>query len=229
MIPPDRTLTRLTPYTIELDSIPEPYAYDFKTSSCGSIRKALIEAKQNLYYAMFDVDEIIENYEQVIGETDPREFVKAFSEKLNEQYPFFHRGYGRAEEAMQAIQYLEDDLMEFTELQTRLTTAGRWEWAIALVASVSELHPDIKSFLQHQKEDEFTLYWPIDNACSTPALRLEYTEPKTPDITLITKHTRNVEPWRKMGPEACYGSRHYICGSERDRRVSGKIGGKGQG
>ena len=87
-IPPDRTLTRLAPYQIDLDSIPEPYAYEFRLS-CGSIREAFVEAKRMLYYAMFDVDEIIENYGEAIDETDPKEFVDAFRKKLCEDYPFF--------------------------------------------------------------------------------------------------------------------------------------------
>ena len=161
-VPPDRALTRLTPYQVELDSILDPYTYDFRTRSCGSIREAFFAAKEALYYAMFDVDELIENYGEVIDETDPKRFVDAFQEKLGEEYPFFGHPYRRATDADQAIGHLSDGLTEFMELQTRLNAAGRWEWATALVASVSVLEPDIKSFLQHLDKDEFTLpYVPI--------------------------------------------------------------------
>ena len=197
IIPSDRTLTRLSPYRVELDSIPEPYTYDFQMSGCGSIREAFFAAKQKLYYAMFDVDELMENYGEVIDETDPKKFVDAFQEKLDEKYPFFRRSYGRASDADQAIGHLSDGLTEFMELQTGLKAVGRWEWATALVASVSALEPDIKSFLQHLEKDEFTLYWPVDNIRSTPVLRLEYTEPKTKNLTFITKHTRNIESFGK--------------------------------
>ena len=195
-IPSDRTLTRLAPYRIELDSIPEPYTHEFRLS-CGSIREAFVEAKQKLYYAMFDVDEIMENYGEVIDETDPKEFVDAFEEKLSQEYPFSQSFFGRASDANQAIRYLDDGLTEFMELQTGLWAAGRWGWAIALVASVSKLEPDIKSFLQHLEKDEFTLYWPVDDIRSTPVLRLEYTEPKTENLTFITKHTGNIVPLGK--------------------------------
>ena len=195
--PSDRTLTRLSPYRVELDSIPDPYTYDFQMSSCGSIRKAFFAAKQKLYYAMFDVDELMENYGEVIDETDPKKFVDAFQEKLDEEYPFFRRSYGRASDADQAIGYLSHGLTEFMELQTGLKAAGRWEWATALVASVSALEPDIKSFLQHLEKDEFTLYWPVDDIQATPVLRLEYTEPKTTNLTFFTKHTRNIESFGK--------------------------------
>ena len=47
---------------------------------------------------------------------------------------------------------------EFMELQTGLKAAGRWEWAIAVINSVSALEPDVESFLQHTEKEEFTLY-----------------------------------------------------------------------
>ena len=196
-IPSDRTLTRLTPYRVELDSIPEPYAYGFQTRTCGSIREAFFAAKQKLYYAMFDVEEIMENYGEVIDETDPKKFVDAFEEKLSQDYPFFQNSFGRASDARQAIGYLYDGLTEFMELQTGLRAAGLWEWATALVASVSVLEPDIKSFLQHLEKDEFALYWPVDDIRSMPVLRLEYTEPKTKNLTFITNHRRNIVPFEK--------------------------------
>ena len=195
-IPPDRTLTRLDPYRIELDSIPEPYTHEFRLS-CGSIREGLVEAKQKLYYAMFDMDEILENYGEVIEETDPKEFLDAFEKKLSQEYPFFQRFFGRAGDANQAIGYLYDGLMEFVELQSGLKAAGRWEWATAVVASVSALEPEIKSFLQHLEIDEFTLYWPVDDIRSAPKLRLAFTEPRTNNLTFITRHTRNIVPLGK--------------------------------
>ena len=195
-IPSDRTLTRLSPYRVELDSIREPFMYDFKLS-CGSIREAFFEAKEKLYYAMFDVDEIMEHYGEVIEETDPKVFVDAFQEKLCQDYPFFQNYYGRGRDADEAIAYLNNGLTEFMELQTGLKAVGRWEWATTLVASVSVLEPDIKSLLRHIEKDEFTLYWPVDDNRSTPVLRLEYTAPKTKDLTFITKHTRNIVPFRE--------------------------------
>lgn len=189
--PSDRTLTQLDPYRVELDSIPEPYTYGF-TMSCGSIREAFFKAKKDLYYAMFDVDQILENYGEVIDETDPREFVDAYLEKLSQDYPFLQFSYGRARNADQAIGYLNNGLTEFMEFQTGLKATGHWEWATALVACVSMLEPKIKSFLQHVEKDEFTLYWRVEENRSTPVLRLEYTEPKTKNLVFITKHTRNI-------------------------------------
>ena len=198
-IPSDRTLTRLSPYRVELDSIPEPYVYDFQLC-CGSIREAFIEAKKKLYYAMFDLDEIMENYGEVIDETDPKEFVDAFQEKLSQDYPFYQHYYGRTGKADQAIAYLNDGLTEFMELQTGLKAARRWEWAIALVASVSMLETEVESLLQHVDKDEFTLYWPVDDKRSMPVLRLESTEPKTKNLIFITTHTRNIVTFGENSP-----------------------------
>ena len=196
-IPPDRTLTRLAPYRVELDSISEPYTYEFESNSCGSIRETFFEAKQQLYYASFELDELMEKYEKVIGENDPKQFVNSFLEKLSEYYPF--SGYlGAAQKLQQTIGYLDDGLTEFTEHETRLKAAGRWEWAVALVASIANLEPDIKSFLQHLDKNEFTLYWSVSGDHSKPELRLEYTKPMTKGITFVTKHTRKVEHfWEK--------------------------------
>ena len=192
VIPPDRTLTRLAPYQVELDSISEPYTYEFESYSCGSIRDTFFEAKQQLYYATFDLDELMENYEEVIGENDPKQFVNSFLEKLSEYYPF--SGYfGVAEKLQQTIGYLDEALTEFTEHETRLKAAGRWEWAVGVVASISDVEPDIQSFLQHLDKDEFTLYWSVGGYRSKPKLRLEYTKPRTKGIIFMTKHTRNVE------------------------------------
>ena len=192
-IPPDRTLTRLAPYRIDLDSIVEPYGYEFKLS-CGSIREAFVEAKQKLYYAMFDVDEIMENYGEAVDETDPKEFLDTFREKLRKDYPFFQSYGGRALDVDRAIEYLDEGLREFMELQTGLQAAGRWEWAIALVTSASALESDVKSFLQHLEKDDFTLYWLVSDVRSTPVLRLEYAQPEPTNVTFVTKHTRNVVP-----------------------------------
>ena len=192
-MPPDRTLTRVSPYRVEIDPITESYAHEFKLS-CGSIREAFVEAKQKLYYAMFEVDEIMENYEQAIDETDPKKFVDTFRDKLCKDFPFF-QSYGRNElDVHRAIEYLDDGLREYMELQTDLKAAGRWEWATALVASISALEHEIKSFLQHLEKDEFTLYWPVADVGSTPVLRLEYAQPETATITFATNHKRTIVP-----------------------------------
>ena len=198
-MPPDRTLTRVAPYRVEIDSITESYAHEFKLS-CGSIRAAFVEAKQKLYYAMFEVDEIMENYEQSIDETDPRKFVDMFRDKLCEDFPFFQSYGRRAHDVGRVIEYLDDGLREYMELQTDLKAAGRWEWATALVASVSALENEIKSFLEHLEKDDFTLYWPVADVGSTPVLRLEYTRPETATITFVTNHKRTIVRSGKKDP-----------------------------
>ncbi|MCY4637479.1 MAG: hypothetical protein OXG04_23770 [Acidobacteria bacterium] len=197
-MPPDRMLTRLAPYRVDLDSISEPYAHEFKLS-CGSIREAFVEAKQKLYYAMFDVDDIMENYEKAIDEPDPKKFVDMFRERLRQDYPFFQSYGRRALDVDRVIEYLDDGLREYMELQVGLKVAGRWEWAIELVASVSALEPEIKSFLQYLEKDEFELHWRVANVASTPALRLEYAKPETATIAFVTHHKSTIVPSEKEG------------------------------
>lgn len=192
-VPPSRTLTRLDPYEIDLDSIPEQYSHEFRLRY-GSIRESFIKAKRELYYAMFDVDEIMEHYEDVIDKSDPKEFINSFEEKLGQDYPFSQHSFGRAGDARKAINDLYFGLEDFMKLHVGLKAARRWEWATELVASVSALEPEINSFVQHVEKDEFTLYWPVDHVQSTPVLRLTYAEPDTTDLVFITKHTKNIEP-----------------------------------
>ena len=123
---------------------------------------------------------------------------------------FFQPSGRRASDADRAIAYLDDGLCEFMELQTGLKAAGRWEWAIAVINSVSALEPDVESFLQHTEKEEFTLYWSVGDDRSTPVLRLEYTEPKTANVAFITKHTRSIVAIWEERRAAGYSSRHYI-------------------
>ena len=198
-IPPDRTLTRLSPYQVEFESIPEPYMHRFQLS-CGSIREAFFEAKKKLYYATVDVEEFIESYEEVMEENNPKDFVETYKKKLCEDHPFFYDCFRQAQDADDAILHLDNGLTEFMELQTRLKRVGRWEWAIALIASVSVLAADIESLLQHAERDDFTLYWLVDDDNqSPPVLRLEYTRPSTTNHTFVTHHTRNIVPFGGKG------------------------------
>jgi hypothetical protein len=191
---PDKTLTRLGPYSVEIDSITPVYAHDFFVPGYGSIRSRFFKAKKALYYAMFDVDEIMSHYEEVIKQTDPKEFLSAFEEKLSEDYPFWKAWTGSAHDARRELEYLDEALRDLDELQDNLRTMGRLEWATSLVDSVGALEPEIASFLNHVDNETFSLCWRIEEDNGQARLRLLY-EPdnSAPQHTFMTEHKKQVE------------------------------------
>lgn len=159
---PDRTLSRISSYNIEIDSISPVYAHDFYSTNCGLIRKAFFKAKEDLYRSMFDVDRIIEAYEKVIEKTDPREFVDAFREELYDCYPFYRASWGKAADVMRDIMSLENGLSEVDELRDNLEGVGRLELAMSIVDSVKELKEEVNELLPHIDEDPFVLSWKME-------------------------------------------------------------------
>jgi hypothetical protein len=190
----DRSLSRLSPYSVEFESIDPKYMHPFFSHGTGSIQKAFGNAKQAIYYAMFDVDNSIREYEEVIKKTNPKDLLEGFHDKMTSYYPFSHERYGAAGEARDAIEYLEYALEDIDELQENLALIGKLEWAGALVDSVSQLEADIQSFIAHLDKNEFTLHWRIEASERGPYLRLAYEDGLASiESTFTTKHTREID------------------------------------
>jgi uncharacterized protein (DUF2164 family) len=77
-IPPDKSLSRLSSYAVEIESIDSDYAHEFFTGECGSVQKGFFKAKEAIYYAMFDVDNSVYEYEKVIKTTNPEDLIAGF-------------------------------------------------------------------------------------------------------------------------------------------------------
>lgn len=191
---PDKTLTRLSPYSVEIDSIASVYAHDFFVPGYGSIRSRFFKAKQTLYYAMFDVDEIMSHYEEVIKQTDPKQFLSTFEEKLSEDYPFWKASSGSAHDVKRELEYLDEAMKDIDELQDNLRRMGKLDWAVSLVDSVRTLEPEVASFLNHVDSETFSLCWRIEEDNGRARLRLLY-EPdnSAPHNTFLTEHKKQVE------------------------------------
>ena len=195
---PDKSLARVSPYRVEFDSIDEEYSHGFFSTNCGLIRDAFFKAKESIYYAMFDVDEIMEHYEEVIKKTNPKEFTSAFEEKLSDYYPFWRSSFGRASDARQEIEYLDDGLSDIDQLKEDLQKIGKLEWAKSLVDSVSLLENEISSFLNHIDKEIFTLSWNIDVVSDKPKVRLLYDSSDTKDkVSFVTEHKKEIEYYRR--------------------------------
>lgn len=193
-IPTDRTLSRLGPYRTEIDTIAEKYSHGFYSHNCGLIRDAFFEAKQSLYYAMFDVDEIMDHYEKVIKNDDPKKLLGEFDANLSEDYPFWRASFGRADEALRDLEYLREGLQEIDELCEKLSARGKLDWALSLVDSVPALKPEIEEFLAHSDQEEFQLRWQIETKHRLGKLKFAHGKVGSRDQTVIeTKHKRVVE------------------------------------
>lgn len=200
--PATRELVRISPYDVQIDTIPEQYSHDFHLNACGSLRETFFKTKQNMYYAMFDVQEVIDHYEDVMKKTDPEEFVKEYNSTLAKDRPFDRSSWGEAGAAVTGVDAIEQGIQELRELQERLKEVGKLEWATALVDSVAKLEPQISSFLDHLEKETFSLFWQIEEeAEAKPAIQFVYeTEQPSPtrkQTVFRTEHFHLVEEWSK--------------------------------
>ena len=192
--PADKTLNRVSPYRVEVDSIAPLYSHDFFSKACGLVREMYFKAKRDIYYAMFEVEEIVCNYEGVIKKTDPREFVESFRHKLGQVYPFLRASFGRASDAWTDIQYLEDALDDVHSLRERLAKIDKLDWATSLVDSVQELENDIKVFLAGVDKSSFALHWRIETHEGHGKLVLAYeNSQERRNSCFSTEHNTEVE------------------------------------
>jgi hypothetical protein len=191
-----RTLSRLSAYSVELESISSEYAAPVFTAGCGSVRKAFDDLKQNIYYAMFEIDDVIRHYEDVIKKTDPKELLGEFSDTLSHDYPFSHDRFGSAADARKSVEYLEWALEDIDELYRDLKELGKFDWAVGLVNSVAGLKDEIESFLTHLDKASFTLFWRIETVDGRGILRLLYEDDGNySDITFSTSHVKETDVW----------------------------------
>jgi len=194
---PDRSLTRIDAYRVEVDSISSKFAHDFFSDQCGFIKTAHFLAKKALYYAMFEIDEIIDHYEEVISKNDPREFVDLFEKKLSEDYPFWRANHGSAGDAVEKIVYLEDGLNDIEDLIDRLEKAGKLEWATTLVDSVKDTGREIELFLEDVDKEEFELVWQINDHVDSASVSLIHGKSLASPHFFKTVHKKNIEDFHK--------------------------------
>jgi tetratricopeptide (TPR) repeat protein len=186
----ERSLSRLSPYSIEFDSIDPEYVHRFM-SEYGLVPDLFIKAKQAIYYSMFDVDNSLIDYEEVIKKTSPKDLLDGYHHKLSRNYPFSYERYGDADKA---VEYLEYALEEIDRFQANLEKVGKLKWAAALVDSVAVLEADIGAFIASLDKDEFALYWRIKNSNEVPHLQLLYEDDLSSDgNTLVTRHVREID------------------------------------
>ncbi len=191
--PATRSLSRLSPYVVEVDKIADKYSHDFFLYSCGILKESFLQAKQHLYYAMFDVDEELQNYEDVMKLSDPKEFVNGFDKNMSDTHTFRHAYGGRADKAIREIGYLQDGIAEMDELLERLSSVGKLDWATGFVDSVAKLAPDVAEFLSHCDKEQFFLYWKIEDSSGKAILSLHLSKPDDMRNVFETTHERLIK------------------------------------
>jgi hypothetical protein len=198
IVPATRELSRLSPYSVEVDTIDEPFSHNFHLNTGGSLREKFFNTKEHMYRAMFDVDDVMDHYDDVMKKTDPTKFVEFYKKTLSKDDPFRHASWGHAVDAVYGIQDLEQGIDEYCDLISRLKEAGKLDWATALVDSVSKLEPDVDAFLAHVQKDDFPLFWQIEGENATPSLRLLHQEPTSCEQTAFrTDHSKSVTEKRR--------------------------------
>lgn len=209
----NRFITSVGSYSIHFDEICEKYNHNFYSGSCGLIKDEFINVRKSLHRAISSVEDVLINYEYVIGQTDPENFIRAFYDTLMDEYPFRIGGDEYSHDVQMRIQSLDQSLREIENFLDLLEEKNRKTWALTLIDSVEALKDDIKRYIDTLEKDEFELYWQIVSYNSVDIVKLVYEDnyDKNTKYNFITKHVREV-----YVPQVEYWKPKYRLISERD-------------
>lgn len=155
-------ISNVSPYSIELGKI-DPEFDDFIVSKTYGITSTIFhEAKKQLSYSFFDIEETIDHADKISKLTNPWEFVIETQSNLAREYPF-HRPSGYASKFMDNINYLEEGLNELKFFKAFLKHNNKLEWVKELAKSIPELLSEIENILKNNREDEIIINYKIDN------------------------------------------------------------------
>ena len=166
-------MARASTYRIELEASDDSISPIF-SSQCGWIREQYLKARQQLSSALMDVEEVIFNYDKVAATNRPDDFLREFDRLLAGEHPF-HRPYGDAADAVAAIGYLEEGLIDVQMFERALKSKGRLEWAHRAFRAILESKDLIAPVLASAEGSEFVIYWTEHD--EEPLLRPEFAEP----------------------------------------------------
>lgn len=153
-------IARVSPYSVELAKIDAEFDDYIVSNVYGITSQFFQEAKKNLQYSFYDVDETIRNADKISELTNPLEFLTQAESKLEDEYPF-HGSYSSGSEFMENLRDLKDGLYELERFKAFLKHNGKLEWAKELSLSITKLLPEIEKILENNKEDELVLNFAI--------------------------------------------------------------------
>lgn len=155
-------ISRVSPYSIELGKLDTDFDDFIVSKTYGVTSRIFQEAKKQLSYSFFDIDDVIERANKISKLTNPWEFVVETQSNLARDYPFYSP-YGEASKFMDNISYLEEGLNELKVFKSFLKKKDKLEWAKELAKSITELLPEIEKIIVNNKEDEVVINYKIDS------------------------------------------------------------------
>lgn len=174
-------IASVSPYSVELAKIDAEFDDYIVSRTYGITNQLFQEAKKNLRYSFFDIDEIIEHADKISKLTDPWEFVVQTQNKLEGDYPF-HQPYGSASKFIEKISYLEEGLTELKVFKAFLRHKGKLEWTKELSNSITKLLPEIEKIIDNNKEDTLLINFVIND---DKYVNIEYDQNNPKNMLLI--------------------------------------------
>jgi len=156
-------ISSVSPYSIELGKIDTDFDDFIVSKTYGVTSRIFQEAKKQLSYSFFDIEEVIEHANKISKLTNPWEFVIETQSNLAGDYPF-HRAYGEASKFMDNISYLEEGLNELKFFKAFLKHKDKLDWVKEIAKSITDLLPEIEKIIENNKEEEIIINYKIDNA-----------------------------------------------------------------
>lgn len=155
-------ISSVSPYSIELGKIDTDFDDFIVSKTYGVTSRIFQEAKKQLSYSFFDIEEVIEHANRISKLTNPWEFVVETQSNLARDYPF-HRAYGEASKFMDNISYLEEGLNELKFFKAFLKHKDKLDWVKELARSITDLLPEIEKIIENNKEEEIIINYKIDD------------------------------------------------------------------
>ncbi|NQX42322.1 hypothetical protein SAMN05421820_11142 [Pedobacter steynii] len=174
-------------YSVELAKIDPDFDDYIVSKSYGITSRIFQEAKKNLRYSFFDIEDTIDRADKISKLTDPWEFVVEADSYLLNEYPF-HRAFGRAtSDFVNNISYMEEGLRELKYFKSFLKHKDKLDWVKNLSKSIVNLLPEIENIISNSKEDELVINYIINQ--KENIIQIEY-DASTPSICFKTNYKR---------------------------------------
>lgn len=154
-------ISSVSPYSVELAKIDNEFDDYIVSYTYGITNRIFQEAKKNLRYSFFDIEETIEHADRISKLTNPWEFVVQTQNNLERDYPF-HKSYGSASDFIDNINSLEEGLNELKRFKAFLKHNEKLEWAKELSNSITKLLPEIEKILDNNKEEDLVINFVIN-------------------------------------------------------------------
>ena len=147
-------LSSANAYSINMAEISDGYNDYIYSPHCGLIKYQFAKVKEILTYSMYEVDEILYNYEKVVKLNNPKEFIAEFNSLLKDDYPFW-KGTLKGEECLDELESLEYGIEDVDFFKKDLKKKNKLDWANKLFNSVLNLKHEVEDIFTDLKNKEY--------------------------------------------------------------------------